>query len=189
MHGGSVSPITIQQFIKSIQNSWFVCPFIFVSNVFKTPLKLPDGLEDTPMLRAILVFIKYNVVPFVGKCAKCKANATLRYRKDRGVYQWVCSKKGHNHLEQSVGGLGVLKTLLVSSWPTFLFTVAMLHMREPWEHIVRDASALFGTLSPNTLIKYRRVYQESLRLEIYMEGAPASIRHLHRTSLMEEHQA
>ena len=62
-----------------------------------------------------------------------------------------------------MSALGAFKTVLIGSWPALLMTAVGLHTNLHWDTIVKDVRVLCGTTGNSTLIRYRRLIQESLK--------------------------
>ena len=128
-------------------------------------LLLPDHLEDTPTLRAIVVFTHYGVATSYSKCPKCGSKAKLEVHADRGwsSYRYSCSAVGHKHLQQPVNTHGFLQGVPINSWMPFLNTIVLLRLGRPWTEVLTEVPAAWAAnLNEKTMRAWRVLYQQSL---------------------------
>jgi hypothetical protein len=153
------------QYVDNVDEGWFSSLTAFLI-AMRSPMRVPEGLTDSARLRTILIFISYGVVARPLECARrgCKCKPVLDVLQGR--YHWTCPKGKRVHMQESVIGLGVLRHVRISSWPTFLMMVVLLRLRESWRRTVEEVESAYGSLGKDTLLRFRRYFQESLRVRL-----------------------
>ena len=116
------SALTMDSFMKSVQESWFTSVTSFLVNVVFRPLTLPDDVPDSFTLRAIMVFVHYGVIPRPQTCRTCSKRICIMHREDRNVYMFQCPTSKH-HYQEAIQSKGVLSKVLQSSWAALLMMV------------------------------------------------------------------
>ena len=135
----------------------------FLEHVVHSPItNLPGHINDSLTLRAVLVFQHYGVADVVEKCSACGKAAQLAQRS-RGTFDWVCSKSGHNHMQEPMATSGILAHIPQSSWMAFLNFIALLKLGRPLHDIYDEILCAHGpNIKPQTMISWRVLYQSQI---------------------------
>ena len=170
--GASAKGQTVEEFMKSIDDGWFLSWGLLAAHVFTAPLILPDCLPDTAVTRALLVFIAYNVLVPPQKCEECGSRAfqpAARSDRDGQRYSWKCEGCAPRHpplLDHDDVFDGKVR---MSSLPLLLFIIVGMSVGDPWRVMIREAGrVLSATVYEDLGRNLRRSIQAAQRT--YMLG-------------------
>ena len=138
---------------------------------------MPDKISDSCTLRAIAVYTRFGVVSSIAKCCECGGPAVLQESCSNRTksYAYACKTMNHHHMKEAVNTSGFLTQVPINSWMPFLHMTNMLRLGYAYDDLVKELEAGYGSMSHHTLVRWRRLYQESLReglvkLDAFMVG-------------------
>eukprot|EP00972_Heterocapsa_arctica_P090990 13425140-Heterocapsa_arctica.AAC.1 len=149
---------------RGLCSDWFKSNIFFLVKIVQQSLVMPAHIPDTLTVRAIAIFLHYGVAKAVTTCSTCNGKVKLETRMNRGwtTYGWTCATVGHKHMEESVNAHGILTLVPVNSWMPFLDVINSLRLGRTYSEILSELSDAYGSMSPNTVRRWRRLYQQAL---------------------------
>ena len=68
---------TLNQFVGGVCEEWFSSQSAFLACIVFAKLKVPEHLEDSLTLRALLIMMSSGLVNTLAECPECKAATKL----------------------------------------------------------------------------------------------------------------
>ena len=161
------------QWCNALCDEWFNTQTGFVCHVMTAPIA-PDGSHATytPLLRAVMIFMRFGLLTVLQKCPVCHRKAMLveRTRPDsaHATFEWTCPVAKNHHFNEAIAPKGgILSKIDQSNWPAFLNFISLLRLQSLPLHAIHaeviKAHGMSDSSARKTMCRWRHIYQEKLK--------------------------
>lgn len=169
--------MSASSWMNALSDEWFLTQTAFVCNVLQSPIAPDkDHSSYSPLLRTIMIFMRFGLLQVVHTCPKCKRKAILAERsRDTSQHKywvWTCPKSGHHHFKESLACEGsLLEKIKQNSWPAFLNFISLLRLENHSLHVIAEEIVkAHGSHNEKTLRGWRVLYQDKLKIVNIKKG-------------------
>ena len=150
----------INQFIQNFKEDAFASSAAFQKHVVYTPLNC-QPLKDSEALRALCVFMHFQMVNAPSKCLKCGGKCKLIQGRSPDELMWVCQEAtGTKHFRHRFQ-VPALPELRVNNLLAFLHFLVFMRCNERIKRIIQELRDAHNT-SKASIARWQKLYHTAL---------------------------